>query len=136
MANPGTMTAAFSHFDAPVTNPRGTWSARTRDGRMVVLALWEDRFDTTKTHYHERMDEQPPLEWINRIGNRNRREHLELIGVGGQFHVVMARAKSTNDDPRKGAAWSPRPDLRMRIIYIIKSTGQFGAEVVEGKVDA
>jgi hypothetical protein len=45
MAKEWTLTEAFAHLGADRKNMRWSWSARTRDGKAVVVALWADRFD-------------------------------------------------------------------------------------------
>ena len=135
MAGPGTMTAAFAHFGIHLSTPLQVWSAVAPDGKTVALALWRDRFEgTPPTDYHERKEvrDKLPSGWIDLRGNRNRRAHLAIIGVGGRFRVVLATAKNTMPHPRKGADWAARPDLDMEITYINKETGQFGAKIVGG----
>jgi len=116
MAKSGTMTAAFAHFGIHLSAPLQVWSAVAPDGKTVVLALWYDRFEGAPlAEYHERKEprNQLPPGWVDLRGNRNRRAHLALIGVGGRFRVVLATAKSTALHPRKGADWAARPDRPM-----------------------
>jgi hypothetical protein len=133
MAKVWTKTEAFAHFGATMTNVQWSWSARTPDGKTVVLSLWGDRFSWKKRpiEYHEREDDPPP-EWIARLGNRERLENLIWAQehCGRVFRVIMARAKDKNAEPREIEECFPRADLVMRITYI-KPTGQFGAMVID-----
>jgi hypothetical protein len=38
-----TLAASFAYFKAKASNPRWAWSARSRDGKTVVVTLWEDK---------------------------------------------------------------------------------------------
>ena len=127
-----TKTAAFGQFDTTLVNTRWSWSGISKDRRVVVLALWRDRFETTGLEYHEKKD-APSSDWINLPGNRYRRHDLAWAQqyCGGTFRVVLATAEDMVARTRSGTNWTPRPDILMRITYV-KPTGQFGAELIEG----
>lgn len=134
MAKEWTKTEAFAYFGAILTNVRWSWSARTPDGKMVILALWSDRFSRRKNpvEYEEVLGDRSPV-WIARPGNRERSANLIWARdhCAGVFRVVMARAKDTSAEPREIDDCFPKDDLFMRMTYLNEATGQFGAMVTE-----
>lgn len=132
MAKEWTLAEAFSEFGCVGKNQRWSWSARSRDGKTVALALWTDRFSrrVKPMSYQEATDDDP--EWAGRPGNRERLENLQwaVDHCGGLFRVIMVRAENTDVDPRKIEECFPRPDLIMRVEDLNQDTGQFRAVVV------
>ena len=43
-----TRQAAFEHFGLRQRNPRWSCSAISSDGKLVVAALWKDRFENSR----------------------------------------------------------------------------------------
>jgi hypothetical protein len=42
------LAEAFAHFGAAGKNQRWSWSARSADGRTVVLTVWKDGLNYTR----------------------------------------------------------------------------------------
>jgi hypothetical protein len=136
MARQWTQTEAFAHFGANLRNKRWSWSARTPDGKTVVLALWSDRFrrETSPLQYDDHRT-APDQTWTDRPGNRERldnlywaRDHCNSI-----FRVVMVRPRDHHSDPREvDEAW-PKDNMIMRRVALNERTGEFRAEMAEEK---
>jgi len=39
------LAKAFAHFNATARSKRWSWTARSADGKTVVITLWEDRLN-------------------------------------------------------------------------------------------
>jgi len=128
-----TLRDAFGYFGAVAVNPRWSWSARSPDGRTVVLNWWKDEItrDGGRLIYdnrgHPRLDE-----WRGRHGNRDQirnfvwaREHCDNL-----FRVVWCEARDVKASVRTVAARYPDKDLWMRLTNLNEKTGEFRAESV------
>ncbi len=73
------------------------WSARTANGKAVVVALWADRFDMKQNPLvYDGTESEPDANRVaNRPGNRERLQDLAWAQdhCAGEFRVVMVRAK-------------------------------------------
>lgn len=129
--NKWTLSASFRSFGAESTNPRWSWSARSADGKTVVLTLWRDlvRVQGKSASYDTfgRGLEQ----WTDRPGNRERLENLKWARdhCGGLFRVVITVAKDANAHPREIAECYPH-DMLMRLVDLDEATGEFRATSV------
>lgn len=121
-----TMTEAFAYFGAEATvHIRQAWSARSADGRTVVLALWKEgvqddgRNVFTDCFRGEKLDQ-----WIDKHGNKDRIENLAWAEdhCDGLFRVVMVQ-----NEPRE---YYPDKTLVMRLRALDRKTGEFRAEGV------
>jgi hypothetical protein len=100
-------------------------SARSADGKTVVLALWDDilnyRADpiTYDIFGREDLPEVP--------GNRERTENLKWARVHCEslFRVVIAVAEDTQALPRVIARCHPHDRLVMRLVDLDEKTGEF-----------
>jgi hypothetical protein len=124
--------AAYAHFGAVLRNPQWSWSARTKDGG-VVLTLWKDEFNyKTKPVSYDLRGHPRLSEWIGRPGNRERIENLKWARdhSRGTFRVVIATAKDDTADPRQVAEAYPQTKMIMRLTDLDEETGEFRAEIV------
>lgn len=124
---------AFAYFNgATCRNFRWSWSARSSDGRTIVVTLWEDRLkeDGSKVTTCEPGDDNGQL----RHGNKERIENLLWARdhCGGLFNVVVVVGKEREDKPgrRKTVRHYPHESLIMRLVSLDEDTGEFTAESV------
>lgn len=133
MATNGTLLEAFASFGVKGANPRWSWSARSGDGKTVVLALWQDEFefikDEKKMTYHGKVSGDA-AESLQRPGNRERLENLKWAKehCGGIFNVVILIAKDPQAEVKEIEECFPNPDLRMKVTALDENTGEFRAE--------
>ena len=134
MSGNGTLSEAFASFGVKGANPRWSWSARSGDGKTVVLALWQDEIefdkDEKKLTYHGKALED--AQSLQRPGNRERLKNLKWAkeNCGGIFHVVIAIAKDPLAEVKEIEECFPNPDIRMKITELDENTGEFRAESV------
>jgi hypothetical protein len=117
-----TLKDAFAHFGAVARNPRWSWSARSPDGRTVVLAIWEAEL---RSGFVDTFGWQS-----NRPGYRERvadlihaRDHC-----GGLFRVVEVH--DTREQPYKVADAQPLRGRTMQLTDFNEKTGEFRARFV------
>ena len=122
---------AFAFFGAKCANQRWSWSARSPDGKTVVLTLWQDRLDPANGNlvYHEHVRAISTGEWIKRPGNRERLENLKWAKehCDGLFRVVIAVAEDVEASPRAIKECFPHEKLVMKILELDENTGEFHA---------
>lgn len=126
---------AFAYFGTKLTNVRWSWSARSDDGKTVVLSLWSDRFRwKDKPLRYDGRERVLPDDWMSRPGMLERLENLRWArdNCGGLFRVVLAIAVDTNAEPRDIATCFSK-DWVMRITELNEETGEFQAVLVEGE---
>lgn len=129
------LAEAFAHFGAAGKNQRWSWSARSADGRTVVLTVWKDGLNyTRKPVVYDTFDRPNLNEWKNLPGNRERLENLLWARdhCEGRFRVVITVAEDVNARPRKIVKCYPQDKLIMQITKINEQTGEFRAESVDG----
>ena len=119
----------FEHFGALCKNPQWSWSAKSADGRVVVMCMWQDEIKREG----DRMVYQsltPRRGEQNRPGAKERLENLKWARehCDGLARVVVMRANDTKADPRSIAECFPHDKLVMRITHIDEATGEFRAE--------
>ena len=124
-----TRRECFEHFGASCKNPQWSWSAKSADGRVVVMCMWQDEIKREG----DRMVYQsltPRRGEQNRPGAKERLENLKWARehCDGLARVVVMRANDTKADPRSIAECFPHDKLVMRIIHIDEATGEFRAE--------
>lgn len=124
-----TRRECFEHFGASCKNPQWSWSAKSADGRVVVMCMWQDEIKREG----DRMVYQsltPRRGEQNRPGAKERLDNLKWARehCDGLVRVVVMRAKDTKEDPRSIAECFPHDKLVMRIIHIDEATGEFRAE--------
>jgi hypothetical protein len=125
--------SAFGFYNARGKNVRWSWSARSEDGKTVVLTLWKDLIEDRagKIVYAE-IDRGNLAAWIDKPGNHERIENLKWAqdNCDDIFRVVTAVAKDPNPYSRDIDYCYPEPELRMRVTYRNEKTGEFRAEQV------
>ena len=123
-----THTAAFAAFGTTPRNTQWSWSARSDDGKTVVVNLWQDRFKSeggrliyARPAYSPRERKGRGFkEWVRNLAWA--RDHCE-----GRLHVIIAIAKDPNASPRSIAECFPSK-MVMRLIEFDPVTGAFVAE--------
>ena len=140
MARVMALRDAFAYFNgAKGANPRWSWSARSPDGRTVVVTLWDDRIsDDGKTVVADLFRDEYRHLWRNKPGNKERIENLKLARdhCDGLFRVVMITPKDRRARPRSIAKRYPHPTLVMKLVELDEETGQFRAESRPGAIRA
>jgi hypothetical protein len=121
---------AFSHFGVSAKNDRWSWSARSADGKTVVVTFWKDRFDykTNPVSYSTfGLDTLP--DWIDSLGNRERIENLKWARANcdGILRVVITEAIDVRASPRQIANAYPQERLLMKLVALNEATGEFSA---------
>jgi hypothetical protein len=124
-----TRRECFEHFGASCKNPQWSWSAKSADGRVVVMCMWQDEIKREG----DRMVYQsltPRRGEQNRPGAKERLDNLKWARehCDGLARVVVMRANDTKADPRSIAECFPHDKLVMRITHIDEATGEFRAE--------
>ena len=131
MAKKWRVEDAFAYFNgATCRNRVWSWSARSSDGRTVVVTLWKDRLkeDGPKITTCEPGDDSGRL----RLGNKERIENLIWARdhCDGAFNVVIVVAEDIKAKPRKAAKRYPHESLIMKLVSLDEDTGKFTAESV------
>jgi hypothetical protein len=107
---------AFAHYNgAKADNPVWGWSAISEDGKTVVVALWDDRFNSSGD-YSDLFREGDP-DWSSKPGNLSRAKHLRHAKerCDGLFRVVRVRARDPKAKPRAIAEHWTDDTLVMRL---------------------
>jgi len=119
----------FAHFGATGKNQRWSWSARSDDGKVVVITLWQDFFDY-RSHpiVYDTFGRSDLPEW-NNPGNRERLENLRWARdhCDGLFRVVITVAEDIKSSPRKIARCFPQDRMVMKLLDLNEQTGEFRA---------
>ena len=129
------LKAAFATFGAKGRNQRWSWSARSDDGKTVVLALWKDQFDYTSRPVAYDTIGRPDLPgWTDALGNRERIENLVWARdhCDGMFSVVIAVAEDVSARPRSISVSYPHKTMKMKLLDLNETTGEFRAINVDG----
>ncbi len=130
---------AFGFFKAVAANPRWAWSARSANGKTVVLTWWKDEIAREggnlihNTYGHPRLKRMREL-----LGHYDRirnliwaREHC-----GGLYRVVWCKVKDRKARVRKIVECYPDETLWMRLTQLNETTGEFrSVEERRGEMD-
>jgi hypothetical protein len=124
------LTEAFKRAGVAPKNQRWSWSARSADGKTVVLTLWKDMLDySAKPITYSSVNREGSAAWATRPGNRERLEMLIWARdhCDGLFRVVITTAKDTEAETReiKDAHYQQR--MIMKLIELNEQTGEFRA---------
>lgn len=100
MARKFTGTECFAHFGVRPRNVQWSWSARSDDGTIVVVRLWQDRFSDGGRQY--RIANYPGSDERLRLGQRELMDNLQhaLDHCDGQVRVIVITAKDRDAIPR------------------------------------
>ena len=125
--------AAFEHFGTTPRNVQWSWSARSQDGEIVVVTLWQDQFKRRDNRlvYESQFDPSGPPD--KRPGFRELMDNLVWARdhCDGRFRVIVAKAKDPNSHPRSIEECFPHKKLIMRLKHLNLETGNFAAEAEE-----
>jgi hypothetical protein len=123
-----THTAAFAHFGTKPHNVQWSWSARSADGKTVVVTFWQDLFerkDGRLIYARPRQDAAIAV----RPGFHELMENLAWARdrCDGRFRVIVAKAKNPNADRRSIDACFPS-QMVMKLTHLDVASGAFVAE--------
>lgn len=124
-------TECFEFFGVKPKNIFWSWSGRSDDGRDVAVTLWQDRFENQGRVYRSWKTDRPG-EWKSRPGFVELIKNLAVARdrADGVVHVIVARAKDVDAQPRSIARCFPQPKLKMRVIELDEDEGTFVLERV------
>jgi hypothetical protein len=128
------LATAFKAAGVAAKNPRWSWSARSADGKVIVLTLWKDLIDyKARPISYNSFAREDLANWMNRPGNRERLENLiwSRDHCGGLFRVVITTAKDVNAQPREIEDAYYQPRMVMKLVDLNEVTGEFCAVVAE-----
>ncbi|HEY0312999.1 MAG TPA: hypothetical protein VGC56_10950 [Allosphingosinicella sp.] len=122
----------FEYFGVKPKNIFWSWSGRSDDGRDVAVTLWQDRFEDRGRIYRSWNTDRPG-EWKSRPGFVELIENLVLARANaeGRVHVIIAKAKDEDAQPRSIERCFPQPNLKMRVIELDESQGTFVLQRVD-----
>ena len=126
------LSAAFAAYGAKAKNPRWSWSARSPDGKTVVLALWQEGFSGKPMRYDGRAQDPTKAPWQATPGNRERIENLIWANdhCEGRFRIVFLKRDKRFDHPWRIEEPFVSENLWMKIMYLDRETGDFTAEAI------
>jgi hypothetical protein len=120
-----TRSEAFARLGMTLVNQQWSWSAR--NGSIVALTFWQDRFYVENG---KMMYAVPPLSEDERsrpgFHEQVRNVDYAIEHSNGVVHAVISRAQDPSADPRKVASSHDAP-FAMRIIDFDRETGAFTA---------
>jgi hypothetical protein len=133
MAKSWTKTEAFAFFGTKLVNTVWSWSARSDDGKTVVLTLWSDRFSRGSSPVtYDGRKRFVGEDWKERSGNKERCANLKWAQqyCDSLFKVVMITPRHPTASPREILEAFPKPEMTMKITWLDPETGEFLAELV------
>jgi hypothetical protein len=130
MADKWTRTAAFRFYNAKPSNPNWSWSARSADGRTVVVTLWKHEFKGPAgkmVYAHSGLGN-----WHEGNGSRTFSKDLvwALANCEGLVRVVVVTRLWSVSSRVRTAECYPQKNLLMRITHLNLKTGAFTLEQV------
>lgn len=123
-----THTAAFQTYGTKPRNANWSWSARSLDGKTVVVTLWKDEFKGRAGQMvYARSDRG---DWSDGPGYRFFMEDLAWArdNCSGIVRVIVANSKDEKGQTRRIADCYPAPKLVMRVTHVEPETGAFALE--------
>jgi hypothetical protein len=130
MSDKWTRSAAFQFYNAKPQNHNWSWSARSQDGKTVVLTLWKHEFKGPAGNMVYARNDLG--DWHKGNGSRTFLMDLAyaLANCEGRVKViVVARDWSASPCVRTAECY-PQKNLLMRITYLNLETGAFRLEQV------
>lgn len=126
------LNSAFGSYGVTLKNPRWSWSGRSEDGSTVVMTFWQDEFTNVPKRMSYNTFGKATELWTNRQGNLERIENLKWARdrCDGLVRVVITVAEDTKASVRSIRSCHPQPNLRMRILELDETSGEFSAELV------
>jgi hypothetical protein len=127
-----TRTDCFKHFDVKLKNAQWSRSARSSDGKIVVVSLWQDQFKMiggVLTYEHS-----PDVDWFKKdsLGQTELRENLIWArdNCDGIVSVVLVSARENGDGVRGVGISDPEDRYRMRLVSLDEESGAFTSEAI------
>jgi hypothetical protein len=123
------LTEAFRRFGAN-KKQQWSWSARSADGKAVVITLWRDGLDySAKPIVYDTFNRENLQNWTDLPGNRERIDNLIWARdhCNSLFRVVITVAKDVKAKTRKIEDCYPKDDWVMQITKLDEKTGEFRA---------
>ena len=127
-----TKTTAFEYFGAVLVNTRWSWSGRSEDGSVVVLALWQDGVKGRNGDLTYGNTDEPDAERRSSPGETERTNFLKHCRdyLDGRFRAVIAIAADVNADPRQIERCFPQKDAFWQLDEFDEATGAFQAHII------
>lgn len=124
-------TAAFAHFGTKPKNVQWSWSARSEDGKTVVVTLWQDLFKRVDGKLVYERPDTDGAHLDSRPGFRELMDNLAWARdrCDGKMALIIAIPKDRNADPRSIAECFPSK-VAMRLTYLDTHTGAYSAESI------
>ena len=124
------LALAFRQAGAKAANPRWSWSARSENGEIVVMTLWEDLIDFKSAPIsYSTFGRANLLSGVMQRGNRESLQNLKWARdeCAGKFRVVILRAQDPTVEPRtiKTAHYQAR--MIFELTELNEQTGEFRA---------
>ena len=128
MANKWTRSAAFRFYNAHPRNANWSWSARSSDGKTVVVTLWKDEFDEPAgkmVYARSNLND-----WHDGPGRRFFFEDLawSVAHCDSLVRVIVAVRDPKAPQRNKMVEWYPQKALVMRVVHFDPVTGAFRLE--------
>lgn len=130
MAEKWTHKACFEYFGTVPKNLRWSWSGRSLDGQIVSVTFWQDRFEDGGRIYRGR---RRSGEAVAQAGFAELLENLKWArdNCDGILRIIIAIPKDPRAHPRSIAECFPQKTLRMRLISLDETTGEYVAERID-----
>jgi|SRR5215469_3798848 len=130
-----THTAAFGYFGVTPRNVQWSWSAKSQNGKTVVVTLWQDQFKRKDNRliYESQFDSDGPRD--KRPGFHELMDNLIWVRdhCDGLFRVSVAKVKDPKSRPRSIAECFPHETMVMRLKHLDLKAGNFAAEAEGAK---
>jgi hypothetical protein len=96
---------------------------------VVSTTFWQDQFENAGSIYRS-STHVTDNKWVGSPGHTELIDNLKWARdhCGGELRIIIAIAKDTKASPRSIKECFPQEGLRMRIIELNDSTGDFVAE--------
>jgi len=124
------LAEAFRQAGVIAKNQRWSWSARSADGKTVVMTLWKDLINyKTKPITYSTFDRENRSVWIDRPGNHERLENLKWARdhCDGLFRVIITTAKDIKAETREIEDAHYQKRMIMKLVELNEQTGEFRA---------
>jgi hypothetical protein len=132
VAKKWTKKECFAHYGTKPRNLRWSWSARSEDGKTVVVAFWQDRF-TEGGRVYQSASHSGDEQWFGSAGHNELMNNLKWARnhCGGLLRTIVVVAKDMKAEPRETLECFPRDNLIMKITHLDEVTCDFVTERVE-----
>jgi hypothetical protein len=120
-----THTEAFGYFGTRPNNVYWSWSARSADGTVVVVTLWDHEL----VMIHDRYSFEGRLD-ISKLGARELARNLQwaIDHCNGRVHVIRAFAKDPNAARLKIRDCLPA-SFTMKVAHLDLKSGKYVLQI-------